>query len=65
MERILELDVPKIKRILKELGRTQGWLGLQSGVGRQWLHYDFKSGCTNRIHKYAKVFGMDIKGLIK
>jgi hypothetical protein len=65
MKRILGLNVEKIKELLKVLDRNISWLARKSGVGRQWLHYDMKTGCTNRIDKYASVFNIEIQDLIK
>jgi hypothetical protein len=65
MKRILELDVEKIKELLKNIDRKPAWLAKKSEVGRQWLHYDMKTGCTNRIDKYADAFNIKIQDLIK
>jgi hypothetical protein len=61
----LQLNTPKIKQLLKLMGKNQSWLATQIGVGRQWVSYDMRTGCTQRIRKYALVFGLDAKDLIK
>ena len=59
-----KLDVKKIKKMLIAIDRTASWLSRQSGVGRQWVHYDLKSGCLLRVELYAKALGLEAKSLI-
>ena len=63
-KRLYDLDVDKINMLLNAMNHDKAWLSKESGVGRQWLHYDFKSKCPVRAKKYAEAFKMNFEDLI-
>lgn len=54
----IKLDTEKIRQILVTIDRNASWLARQSGVSRSLVSYDLKSGCANRVSKYAGALGI-------
>jgi hypothetical protein len=62
----MELAINKIEKLMAMYGiKNQSELGRKIGESRQIIHLDFKNKGLQRIEKYAELFELDVKDLIK
>lgn len=62
---MLELNVKKIERERRRLGLRKSELARKMGISRQLLHYTLRKKQFFHIDKFAKVFDLDEKDLIR
>jgi len=63
---IMELATDKIEKLMAAYGiKNHSELGRKIGESRQVISLDFKKKSIHRVVKYAELFDMDPKDLIK
>jgi len=63
--RNLELNIKKIEKHLKALGKNRAWLSREAGVTRQAVTYWMQTKSIKGADKIAPVLNLDPKDLIK
>ena len=60
----LKLNTDKIKRQLKQIGKTQFWLASELGISKQLLSYHMRFKTVRGAEMIAPVFGLEPKDLL-
>ena len=61
----MELNINKIHRELKRLGKNQSWLANEAKMSRQLLSYLLKKKSVGGAEKIGKALDIDPRDLIK
>lgn len=60
----MKLNVKKIRKELKRLGKNQSWLARKMGISRQRLSYRLNSGSITHAQGFADALKMEGRDLI-